>query len=92
MSEFTPEEKGGTMRLGARTTVFRENDNSVISKIHQALQLHFIIHSSTTSIEQLYGHQSSIKERHRHRYEVNPDYVEELQRHGLQFVATDDEG
>ncbi|KAJ6646524.1 CTP synthase [Pseudolycoriella hygida] len=72
MPEFTPEEKGGTMRLGARTSVFRENDTSVIRK--------------------LYGNPNSIKERHRHRYEVNPEYIDELQRHGLQFVATDTEG
>lgn len=32
MPEFTPEEKGGTMRLGARTSIFRDNDKSVISK------------------------------------------------------------
>ncbi|XP_037033867.1 CTP synthase-like isoform X2 [Bradysia coprophila] len=72
MPEFTPEEKGGTMRLGARTSVFRENDNSVI--------------------RQLYGNQSTIIERHRHRYEVNPDYVEQLEQNGLKFVATDVEG
>lgn len=35
MPEFTPEEKGGTMRRGARTSVFRDNDKSVISKIHE---------------------------------------------------------
>lgn len=40
----------------------------------------------------LYGNQNSIKERHRHRYEVNPEYVDELQRNGLRFVATDTEG
>ncbi len=43
-------------------------------------------------IGKLYGNQSSINERHRHRYEVNPEYVEELQRNGFQFVATDTEG
>ncbi len=32
MPEFTPEQKGGTMRLVARTSVFRENDRSVIRK------------------------------------------------------------
>ncbi|KAG4073060.1 hypothetical protein HA402_009479 [Bradysia odoriphaga] len=71
MPEFTPEQKGGTMRLGARTSIFRENDKSVIRK--------------------LYGNQNSINERHRHRYEVNLEYVDQLQKHGLQFVATDTE-
>lgn len=43
-------------------------------------------------VGKLYGNQNAIKERHRHRYEVNLSYVEELQKHGLQFVATDTEG
>lgn len=93
MPEFTPEEKGGTMRLGARTSVFRENDKSVISKNNAIL--FYSIDSLTLTLCQigkLYGNQNSIKERHRHRYEVNPDYVKELQKHGLQFVATDTEG
>ena len=32
MPEFTPEQMGGTMRLGSRTSVFRENDESIIRK------------------------------------------------------------
>lgn len=33
-----------------------------------------------------------INERHRHRYEVNPDYVSQLERAGLNFVGRDDSG
>ena len=33
-----------------------------------------------------------INERHRHRYEVNPEYVEQLEKGGLQFVGRDDKG
>ena len=33
-----------------------------------------------------------IKERHRHRYEVNPDYVETLEAAGLSFIGRDEEG
>ncbi|KAJ6646529.1 CTP synthase [Pseudolycoriella hygida] len=69
MPEFTPEQKGGTMRLGSRTSFFKENDKSVIRR--------------------LYGNQNSIRERHRHRYEVNLDYVDDLQTHGFKFVAAD---
>lgn len=29
----------------------------------------------------------SVEERHRHRYEVNPKYVEEIEKNGLQFVG-----
>jgi CTP synthase len=33
-----------------------------------------------------------IHERHRHRYEVNPEMVEELEAAGLRFVGKDTEG
>lgn len=41
----------------------------------------------------LYGRKPSIMERHRHRYEVNPEYVENLENEcGLRFVARDETG
>lgn len=40
--------------------------------------------------KQLYGMQDVVWERHRHRYEVNPDYVERLEAHGLLFVGRDE--
>ncbi|XP_015042586.1 CTP synthase isoform X1 [Drosophila pseudoobscura] len=43
----------------------------------------------TSIIRQLYGNPKSIEERHRHRYEVNPKYVPQLEEHGMRFVATD---
>ncbi len=33
-----------------------------------------------------------IFERHRHRYEVNPDYIGEFEKHGLHFSGKDEEG
>lgn len=36
----------------------------------------------------LYGGASEISERHRHRYEVNPEYVEQIAAKGLVFSAT----
>lgn len=35
---------------------------------------------------------NSIKERHRHRYEINPDYVSELEKAGLVFSARSPDG
>lgn len=35
----------------------------------------------------LYGHKEKIMERHRHRYEVNPNWVETLESLGLHFVG-----
>lgn len=40
----------------------------------------------------LYGGVSEIHERHRHRYEVNPDMVTELENSGMKFVGMDTEG
>jgi CTP synthase len=33
-----------------------------------------------------------VAERHRHRYEVNPDYIEKLENHGLRFSGTSPDG
>ena len=42
---------------------------------------------------QVYGYQSEVTERHRHRYEVNPDLVALLEADaGLSFSARDDSG
>ncbi|KAK3023741.1 hypothetical protein RJ639_044406, partial [Escallonia herrerae] len=40
----------------------------------------------------LYGNKSFIDERHRHRYEVNPDMVEQLENSGLCFTGKDESG
>ncbi|KAF8675852.1 hypothetical protein HU200_047344 [Digitaria exilis] len=40
----------------------------------------------------LYGNATSVEERHRHRYEVNPDMVPDFERAGLQFVGKDESG
>ncbi|XP_058764344.1 uncharacterized protein LOC131637787 [Vicia villosa] len=40
----------------------------------------------------LYGNVSSVDERHRHRYEVNPDMVSQLESAGLSFVGKDETG
>ncbi|KAK3718192.1 CTP synthase ura7 [Vermiconidia calcicola] len=46
-----------------------------------------------SKLRALYGlHNSSINERHRHRYEVNPEYIEQLQTQGLTFIGKDDSG
>ncbi|XP_063701862.1 CTP synthase [Culicoides brevitarsis] len=40
-------------------------------------------------IRKLYGGTDKVDERHRHRYEVNPDYVEKMEEKGLMFVGHD---
>lgn len=45
-----------------------------------------------SNIRQLYGNLEHVDERHRHRYEVNPDCVDEIENHGLKFVGKDETG
>ncbi|XP_058815547.1 CTP synthase [Topomyia yanbarensis] len=51
-----------------------------------------IFKKDNSIVKQLYGNVSQIEERHRHRYEVNPEYIEQLEQKGLHFVGHDSEG
>lgn len=74
MPEVDPTTMGGTMRLGARKTLLRRPPTS-----------------EPSLAQQLYGEGvTSVMERHRHRYEVNPEVVEALQAKGLHFVGVDE--
>ncbi|KAJ2666780.1 CTP synthase ura7 [Coemansia sp. RSA 1199] len=44
-----------------------------------------------SAIKKLYGSVDEVHERHRHRYEVNPEIVKELEGKGMQFVGRDAE-
>jgi CTP synthase len=59
------------------------------------LGLHKTIFQSGTEwskLRVLYGGAEIIEERHRHRYEVNPLYVERLINAGLNFIGKDSTG
>lgn len=43
-------------------------------------------------VRQLYGSNEVIWERHRHRWEINPDYVSRIEEKGLHFVGRDGRG
>ncbi|KAI0275211.1 CTP synthase N-terminus-domain-containing protein [Gloeopeniophorella convolvens] len=43
-------------------------------------------------VRKLYAGASTVWERHRHRYEVNPEYVERLQTSGMSFIGRDEKG
>ena len=71
MPEVDKSRLGGTMRLGARKTVLRQED---------------------CLAAWLYG-KSTILERHRHRYEVNPEVVDRLELEDeIRFVGVDTTG
>jgi CTP synthase len=48
--------------------------------------------SEWSKARSLYGGAEVIEERHRHRYEINPQLVEQLEKAGLHFVGKDDTG
>jgi CTP synthase len=48
--------------------------------------------SEDSKLRKLYGDATELEERHRHRYEVNPDYVEGLEKAGLSFIGKDETG
>jgi len=48
--------------------------------------------SEWSRLRALYAGKEEILERHRHRYEVNPDYIETLEKGGLSFVGKDEAG
>ena len=74
MPEISASQMGGTMRLGVRPTLLHNRPDGSVSLARD-----------------LYGrHLKSVNERHRHRYEVNPDMVERLQSAGLLFTGRDE--
>ena len=48
--------------------------------------------SEWSRIRKLYSGASIVWERHRHRYEVNPAYVERLHTSGMAFIGRDEKG
>ncbi|KAL7782024.1 CTP synthase N-terminus domain-containing protein [Trichoderma ceciliae] len=53
---------------------------------------HFQPGSEESKLRALYGNAAIVEERHRHRYEVNPAYVDELEKAGLSFIGKDETG
>jgi CTP synthase len=77
MPEIDKTTMGGTMRLGSRITKFT---NPTFDD------------GSTSILKRLYNNADLIHERHRHRYEVNPIYVNQIHDGGLKLVGRDETG
>jgi len=77
MPEIDKENMGGTMRLGSRNTKFTHPKHE----------------DGSASIAQvMYKNATVVSERHRHRYEVNPERVDAIHDAGLKFVGRDETG
>ncbi|KAI8367043.1 CTP synthase [Blakeslea trispora] len=48
--------------------------------------------TENSRVRKLYGGKPSVDERHRHRYEVNPELANEIESKGLKFVGKDETG
>lgn len=48
--------------------------------------------SEWSKLRALYGGASEVHERHRHRYEVNPDLIGEFEKAGMSFIGKDETG
>ncbi|TFJ81514.1 hypothetical protein NSK_007155 [Nannochloropsis salina CCMP1776] len=88
MPEGDKARMGGTMRLGARTTLLQPH-----SLVHRLYAEH--LGAGGREAEEGGGGGGGVlevDERHRHRYEVNPDVVSDLEAAGLRFVGKDRTG
>lgn len=50
----------------------------------------FVEDSKWSKLRQMYGGVDEVLERHRHRYEINPKLIEEIESKGLKFIGKDE--
>lgn len=84
MPEVSKTHMGGTMRLGSRETVFVDRHRAKPSTVRQLYFPKSDPKDTTTPL--------TINERHRHRYEVNAEYVPQLEEKGMLFIGEDVDG
>jgi len=89
---------------GANSTEFDENAPTAavvfmpeISKTHLGGTMRLGTRPTLWQVDEckirtLYGEGEAVDERHRHRYEVNPDRIERIEAEGLVFVGKDETG
>lgn len=91
---FLPEQKdirrkGGTMRLGSYTAKLARD--SLISRLYRWRENAQLDFPALADIAQLKPC-TNVSERHRHRYEVNPEHHAQLQQTGMTFAGTSPDG
>jgi len=90
MPEINTEVMGGTMRLGTRPTVVSD-PSSLAFKVYGFEAVQKASDNDDQNFKKTRG-EYFVNERHRHRYEVNPEKIQELESHGLVFSGKDDLG
>lgn len=70
---------------------YKDPENKMVGTMRLGLKpTHFVAEDSI--LKEKYGGGSIIHERHRHRYEINPDHIQGLEKKGLRFVGKNDDG
>ena len=99
MPEIDRTTLGGTMRLGIRPTHFQPGSEwSKLRALYGSYNSQLPVSPTTNGVSSEdkpslpSGDELIILERHRHRYEVNPAYIERLASNGLSFIGKDDTG
>ena len=98
MPEINQKVMGGTMRLGARATIISptlaDGSPTLAREVYGFPLVDDIDRSDPQAAHLLASMTMSVMERHRHRYEVNPDKVDALEAggKGLIFSGRDDQG
>ena len=80
---------GATMRLGAYPALIRANS------IAQTAYRNTSLEKESIKLRKKYGTPKDeilVFERHRHRYEVNPEYIKKFERNGLVYSGTSPDG
>lgn len=85
-SEFNPETEYPVIDL------LPEQEGITDMGATMRLGAHEIKLAQDSRIRQLYGGKATISERHRHRYEVNPAFIERIEKGGLLFTGRSRDG
>lgn len=97
MEDIDQEVLGGTMRLGLQPTIFEpDTEWSKLRTLYDHSRMLADPHASNSRPQSPHPSLAKdprvIMERHRHRYEVNPAYINRLQKGGMYFIGKDDKG
>lgn len=102
MPEGSTTHMGGTMRLGTRKSCFvmdasgdvagKSQTQVLYEEMNRLAQEPVVIHTAAGAAAGEVRSVPAADERHRHRYEVNPDYVSRIEDGGLPFVGKDETG